>query len=206
MSLTKNGWHLRDAVDLFVTKASELKNTIFLKEKINLKMKVGYSQEKGFYTELDELEENEIRSVLVIVRQFVSDNEPIYLRWICPYLVKFTNDKPSRDYLDYTFNYWKKAIKSGDGIITINKKQYTPEYVLKMYINGYYFHSDPNLYKEYQELSMGWMSGMLIQHLFQSCLLNTIGFIDFVSSYIEHVQEKGYLIIPDTEMKQLNSN
>lgn len=138
-----------EQLELFGRRAVELHSTRFIQsgtlenlsfkfsgEQIGEQFKVQFSMNK-------EIDEEDLRSFLLTFRQFISDNEPIYIHKIFNLCHQFLNDDHLKGELVKARADWNKIMQGQDGLsFTVDEKELTPEYVLRVWINGHYFHND----------------------------------------------------------------
>ena len=105
---------------------------------------------KGMEMEFVHPDEELLRSYLMIFRLFMLKKEPIHLNRIYNICHKVITSEKIRGYLIDSRKHWKESQKSTGIKIKFNNREMTPEYVMDLLINGYYFHNDT---EKYQELS-----------------------------------------------------
>lgn len=131
-----------DKLSLFNHKAEELKRTRLLKNGFNPSITIDYEKMKGVRFDVHEPDEDDLRSFLILFRQFFLKNEPIFLNSI--YTIchqNFTSQKIKEDLIEAK-KIWKKSLKSFGLVYIFNGQELTPEYITDLWINGYYFHND----------------------------------------------------------------
>src|SRR5262249_13833321 len=87
-------------------------------------------------------DEDDLRSFLTIFRKFISDRELVFLYRVYNICQQHITSDTVKGYLIRSREIWKDALKHTGIKLTINRKEFTPEYVTDLWINGYYFHDD----------------------------------------------------------------
>ncbi len=128
---------------LFKTRAEELTCTRLITKGFNPGITIKWKRMQGLRFESREPDEEDLRSFLLTFRQFVSDAEPIFLNRVYNVCEQCLTSDELKGYLHESREEWRKAF-TGAGIkLVYNEKEVTPEYVMDLWINGHYFHSDP---------------------------------------------------------------
>lgn len=88
-------------------------------------------------------DEEDFRSFLLVFRLFILKKDPIFINRIFNDCIRSLPECELRKLFTHAQEEWKKALKGGYMAVIIGNKQITPEYALDLWINGYYFHNDP---------------------------------------------------------------
>lgn len=177
---------------LFISRANELKNKRAIRNGFNTQLKINWDKEKGFITEITQPDEDDLRSFLLLLRQFISDKEPIFLNRIYNLCYKYIDDDDIKSGLIKAREVWKQSqINSGMGLILEND-DFTPEYSTDLWINGYYFHNDEEKRKIIE--SKLHLEQIFIRHQFLNYIISATENIFYVSRMIEYAIEKGKLL------------
>jgi hypothetical protein len=75
-------------------------------------------------------------------RQFVSDEEPVYLYRIYNVCQKNITSDELKGYLIEGRKAWRRSLTHGGFKLVWNDTEFQPEKVLDLWINGVYFHND----------------------------------------------------------------
>jgi hypothetical protein len=96
-------------------------------------------------TSLDEPDAEDFRSYLLTFRQFISEGEPLYLHKIYNLCHRHIADDRCREYLAEARGMWQQISRQGrTGMtLTIDSVELSPADVADLWINGHYFHNDP---------------------------------------------------------------
>ena len=89
-----------------------------------------------------------LRSYLLTFRKFVSKDEPVYISYIHGLCRKhFTSDELHRS-INQCQDGWKRTLENNGVKLVINSKEISPEHLGDLWINGHYFHDDPEKLQE----------------------------------------------------------
>lgn len=152
---TKKSVTDRRQLEMFVERVQELADTRMMRERQLHKYnpRINWDIETGVSVEAEEPDEDDLRSFLLTFRHFVMNDEPTYL-----YKVLNTANKclklenhDRRDFLSKAREEWQKAEVGLEAFI-VDQQHLKAEYVLDLYINGKYFHNDPDYADRLREL------------------------------------------------------
>jgi hypothetical protein len=102
---------------------------------------------------ITELDEEDLRSYLLALREFYADNSEILVININSILYQMVADEEVKSLLARGRAEWNRVRKCYDKVISINDKTLSPEYIYSLYMNGVYFHHDANKIDELSNLS-----------------------------------------------------
>ena len=139
-----SNWSNREHLDLFVFRSAEILNRRVVRSKgLEVNLHLSFDRSTGMRLDSREPDEEDLRSFLMDFRMFISKREPVYLPCIRS-LVEQGLDSSSPLLLDLrkSEEVWKRQYQIGMLGLNLNGKQYSPENVLDLWINGYYFHND----------------------------------------------------------------
>lgn len=132
-----------DQLHLYRARATQLRNSRLIKEGFNPGLTINWNKMQGLRFISKEPDETSLRSFLLTFRQFVSEKEPVCVNRIFNLCHRHLISDKLKEYLIKSRRAWKNSLK-GTGIMLIyNKRELTPEFITDLWINGYYFHSDP---------------------------------------------------------------
>lgn len=86
--------------------------------------------------------EDDLKAYLLTFRQFVLNDEPVFLYRIYNLCMRHLTSAKLKNYLKTSRKIWKDIHKKVGIELVFNKKTLTPEFVTDLWINGYYFHND----------------------------------------------------------------
>ena len=106
-------------------------------------MHLSFDRSKGMRLESQEPDEEDLRSFLMDFRMFISEKEPIFIPRIRSLIEQGLDaSSPLLPALRKSKKLWSQQYKSGLLRLELNGKHYSPEEILDLWINGYYFHND----------------------------------------------------------------
>lgn len=168
----------RQQLELFLKRVNELnQRPIIQKGNLhNLRLRTRIDQ-SGWSYELNDVDgkpvdEEAFRSLLLALRQFISDNEPIFLSKVFKICDRYLTDNAPREGFEKAWRFWRNYLQGKTHIAQIfdGDELLTPPMILDIWINGHYFHNDLEhverleRWKEHLDLLDGYFK-MIIQDL-----------------------------------------
>ncbi len=149
----------RQRLELFVSRSKELQELRLVKQGIKASYEFSWNAADGkFVYTSDEPDEEDFRSFLLLFRQFISNNEPINTNKVFNDCELNLSDAKIIDEIRKLRAEWNRQFRTmSDFEIVIDGKSLTSEYVLDLWINGFYFHNDANKSEKLDELTKGQM-------------------------------------------------
>lgn len=137
---------VREQLELFVERAQQLWDSRVRREglKVSVRMKWAAADEL-LRTTMEEPDAEDFRSYLLTFRQFISEGEPLYLHKIYNLCHQHITDARCREYLAEARKEWQQICTTSDTgmTLTLNSVVMSPADVADLWINGHYFHNDP---------------------------------------------------------------
>jgi hypothetical protein len=157
-----------EQIELFLHWASQLQNTRLLQNMGEHSFSLNFDQAKGLQFKTTTPNEEDLRSFLMVIRRFISNDEPTYFFKLYKLCIARINSDELRKGLMEARNSWQAGLKSDGFGFNYNGHEYTPEEITDLWINGYYFHNDSDklrLLKSLQPLESVLMRFKFITHL-----------------------------------------
>lgn len=126
----------------FHSKAAELRESALLKKRFSTKLTIKMNQINGFSMEVQEPDETDLRSYLLSFRQFFLDGEPVFLNRVYNICLMHLKHEPYKKYLVKSREIWKHTFRQAGIPLLIDNKEISPEYAMKLFLYGHYFHTD----------------------------------------------------------------
>jgi hypothetical protein len=133
-----------DRLGLFVQKARELADTRLLRSGFQSTFSINWDRVAGTTFGLSEVDEDDLRSCLLSLRQFVAPGESINLLAIYNVCQRRLRSDHLKAQLIAARQAWKKCQYDIGMKIVFDDGEWSPELVADLWINGHYFHSDSN--------------------------------------------------------------
>lgn len=178
---------------LFRARVEQLSRTRLIRNGFNPGITIRWDRMQGLRFESREPDEEDLRSFLLTFRQFVSDNEPVFLTRIYNLCQQYLTSDKLKGRLIKSREYWKQVQKNIGIKLVFNKRELTPEYVTDLWINGYYFHNDENKMSMLRRLLPH--ERMLVRNQFLNFLLHATQQIFYVRNIITVALKEGLLKI-----------
>ncbi len=178
-------------LDLFLTRARQLEQTRLIRSKPNSSWKMHFSEDGTMTITTEEPDEEDLRSYLMILRQFVLQKEPIHLGRIHNLLDRRITDDELRGYVTKARDGLKEAAR-GHGIhFQLNDETISPERVADLWINGEYFHNDPEKKQELDRLLPHPV--LMMKHQFVTFVLDLQRVISYTGMIVNHARKHGLI-------------
>ena len=159
-----------EQLEMFSARVEQLRNTRLIRQGFNPAITISWDRMKGLRFQSEEPDEETLRSFLLTFRQFVSNNEPVFLNRVYNLCQRHLSSDQLKGYLVESREAWRQAQRSSGIRLVINNEELTPEFVTDLWINGCYFHSDPEKLSRLKQLLPH--EGMLVRNQFLSYLVD----------------------------------
>lgn len=174
---------------LFVFRAEQLLASRMLRGGFDAGFSINFDRQTGLRFTATEPDEEDLRSFMLTFRQFTSPNEPVHLAKVCNLLEQRLNDAELREAVRGIRAEWKSAQRVGLMAVNIDSRDYKPEHVLDLFVNGYYFHNDAA--KRDLLNSLGPVGQFLARRQFLNLVVDGVRVIGAVSHVITSALEAG---------------
>ncbi|MHB1004253.1 MAG: hypothetical protein ACYC3S_01265 [Chloroflexota bacterium] len=138
---------------LFLVRANALLDTRLVRQYLPHSMSIKFHYRVGLWIEESYPDEDDLRALLTHIRPFMMERESIYLNRIYNLChLRLTSDE-LKGYLIESRKRWLAAFKRGGFGLQVDDKEYTPELVMDLWINGHFFHNDEEKLRALQKLA-----------------------------------------------------
>lgn len=183
-----------ETLDLFKARTEELVGTrLVASGALASNFNINFDRMKGVKFSISNPNEEDLRSFLLTLRQFVSDGEPVFVNRIHNQLWKALSAGSLRDQLAEARQHWKTQRSRGPMALILDGKTLTPEYVLDLWVNGYYFHNDSRKAQALRLLDP--VGAVLVRHAFLDHLIEVTRYVIFLRNVITAGRREGILLI-----------
>ncbi len=135
-----------------MSKVRQLQATRLLQREFGFEVSVSWQRMQATRFEMREPDEDQLRSFLLALRQFVAPGEPICLNGIYNLCNRVIDSDRLKDCLREARRAWRKAFKRGGFDFVVDDRTITPEHIYDLWINGHYFHADEHKRRELERL------------------------------------------------------
>jgi hypothetical protein len=140
-----------DSLKLFHEQIEKINNSRII-EKDSLKGSTHIEiNENGIKAEANLPDDDDLRSLLLLISPLVRTKERINYNEILSILRNRSENNESRSYFDLLQTQYKASLKSGLRY-GANGKEYGDEDIFRLLLNGYYFHSDDDKREKLEDL------------------------------------------------------
>ena len=138
---------------LFIAKSSQLLELEYVKQGGQFEIRLFGDPQDA--TKHSKPEEEHLRSFMLLFRQFLSDSEPIFINRIFNDAIRHLADTELKEVVIKARELWRSHLQCGPFKMKFEGEEITPEGALDLWINGEYFHSDPDKQPQLQRLGAG---------------------------------------------------
>ena len=147
----------REKLELFLKTAEELSKTTLAQTGFGFEYTQRWSRDDGIlHSELQQPDENDLRSFLLTFRKFLAQESDVNLQMIHGIIFRhLQREDPDHDIrrdLGAANSKWRSHLAGSSMKLNINGQDRPPELVITMWINGKYFHDDPEYIEEIEQL------------------------------------------------------
>ena len=143
-----------DRLQLFSSRVKELRDLRLVRAGMEVRFSIHWDYISRFLRyQMPKVDEDDLRSFLLLFRQFVSKGEPIFIDRIFNDCDRYLIDDHLKEQVRKARVEWRRTFNQmGPISMKINDKELTGAYVLDLYINGHYFHNDTEKAAELRRL------------------------------------------------------
>lgn len=188
----------REILELFLERVDELAHTnLATSGGLSIEHHIRYDQTSGLTTELREPDENDLRAYLLTFRQFISEGEPVFIGRIYNLCARlFTDDELKRKVADAR-KHWALAQKYSGMKLVVNGHEYSAAEVCGWFINGQYFHSDPDYRAKIKEMERFPLDREIFRFHFLNFVVEASRHALYLSGIIRYAMREGHFAFVD---------
>jgi hypothetical protein len=193
----------RQKLELFLKMAEELSNTALAKKGLGYHYTQRWSRSDDILrTELQQPDEEDLRSFLMTFRKFVSQGSDVYIQSIHGIIMKhLQREDPDHDvHADFGAmnSKWRKNFAGGFMALNINGQDRPPEVVMTIWINGKYFHDDPDFKEEIEQLEKhDPLTFGIYRTQFLDAIVTTTKYIMYLANNLRYCLHKELLVFDE---------
>lgn len=155
---------IREQLELYTARVEQLWRTRLLQNGLSPSFSMKWDYVQGLRFESSVIDEDDLRSFLLTFRQFISNDEPVFLFRVYNLCYQhFTSDE-LKEYLVKSRETWQQELQRGGIRLNYNGHNLSPEEITRIWINGFYFHNDPEMRRMLESLLPH--ENMLVRHIF----------------------------------------
>lgn len=136
-----------------------------------------------------EPDEENLRSYLLAFRKCVSDKEPVFVNRIFNLAHRHITDDELVEFLAGARQAWKQSMREGTMGFVVNDEQVTPEEFMDLWINGEYFHDDPEKRARLEALA----GVPLSRWMFLSALVDATNLVFYLGNMLRLALRDGHV-------------
>ena len=188
----------RERLELFGQRVIELSERRLVRNGMNTQLNISWDATSQLLSQRTlEPDEEDLRSFLLLFRHFISEKEPLFLNRVMNDCLQFLESSELKEGVKKAKDEWKQVFyKIGAFQIMIDNQKLTGEYVLDLWINGYYFHNDSDKAAEIRRYITN-NDLPIVRMQFLSVLSALTQIIFYVGSVVNYCLRQGLFHIPD---------
>jgi hypothetical protein len=149
----------------FVNRVERLVRTRFVQRSARAAITIEFDVKKGGRMLAEQPDEEEFSAFLGVLRPLISRGERLFIGRIHNILQRRLVDPELKRGLATTYKTWGDAQRASGGVkLVFDGKEWRPDYVADLLINGHYFHDDAH--KEAELAKLGRPEQMFVRHEF----------------------------------------
>lgn len=172
-----------DAIGVFLQKVDELGRTRLIERTTQIGYTLKYDQTAGMSFESREPDEEDLRSFLLTFRRFVAQGDPVNIGRIHNIADRRVTSDDLRRHLREAREHWRRDVQVGGMSLVFNGKQISPEYVADLFINGHYFHDEPDKRAKLVSLTEP-LEYLLVRHHFLNFIVDGARQVFYVANVL----------------------
>jgi len=192
--------HPRDVLGYYLETVEDVRRSQYIVRADPISLKYNWVKGRGLAVTLTEPGEQVLKSFLVDFRKFFLTNDPANFLRVCKIIKRCLKHERYRQYVQEARSYWMESLKK-DGISFIFRgKEYLPEQLYDLWINGKYFHNEPGKRKELRLLED---SGFMVHRAkFQMLLHSAVEQVFYVEKVVRVGLAEGYFHFPIVQQRE----
>ena len=187
---SSTAYNERSQLECFLFRADQLQNTRLIQSGFKPSFSMSYDRMKGVQFSSKTPDDDDLRSFLTILRQFISQEETIHLFKI----YNLCQQRLSNDNLKHNLmkarEIWQRELKRGGISLIFNGRSVTPERITYLCINVFYFHNDSEKMDALRRLKPH--ENMLVKHIFLDHLVEATRNVLYVAFIIKVAFREGF--------------
>ncbi len=183
------GFTPRERLELFIERADELSRTAVIQTEFSPSFHFHFDRRWGAAMANREPDDTSLRAFLLAFRQFISPQEAVYVPGILNVAHRLITSEQLRNELVQAREVWTDNLARSDIRVLENGVAFTPEHVLDLWLNGQYFHSDPDKVRELRRIAP--QTNLLSRHLLASHAIFAARYILFIAYVLRVALREG---------------
>jgi hypothetical protein len=190
----------REKLELFLKLMKEMRDTSLAKKGFSVKHSYRWNKSDGIlHVDLEQPDEDDLRSFLLTLRKILSKNEDAYIQTIHRIFYKRVKRDDMRQDLGAMNSEWRTQLANGGMNINLNGRKLPPEYVVEVWLNGKYFHDDIDYAQELNQLeTVGLVGSTLHRVQFLNAILSTANYALWLASNLDYCLNQDLLDFDNT--------
>jgi hypothetical protein len=174
----------REKLVLFVRRVIEMNESPLALHDIRIGFRLHFGPDSS-YIETEQPTEGAMKEFLLVFRQFISSKEDVDVRRIHGICQRRLIPDEAKQHLRDARDEWQRMLKQNVHTLTVGGRTRGPDEVVDLWINGQYFHNDPDLRDELDRLNQ------LQKELLWQQFVRYVGITGHYINYVSYVVEKG---------------
>ena len=190
-NLGSDGYTDYERIELYRERVTRLLACRLLRAEFKVELSIHFVVNRPVAFTEKPVDEDELSSFLLLLRPLYLKKEPAFVSRVVNICDRRIDSDELRGYLRSARAQWKQALVEGPLRIVIRGKDFTPEYITDLLINGYYFHSDAEKRRELHSIPL--LARPLTRHLFLDHMVVATRYVKYVRDFITVAGRQGVL-------------
>jgi hypothetical protein len=188
---THKGHHRddREKLEFFVRRVDEMGQNRLAQNPVRLGAHINLGPD-GMSIEIEQPDEEAVRSFLLDFRQLTSDNEDIFVNRVYGICQRRLNREDIKQHLRNARVAYHQTLGERCHTLNVAGRTRTPKDIAHLWLNGYYFHSDADLRNELDGLDVN--QRWLLSNLFVVYVVITSGYMNHVRNIVAQGLDEGW--------------
>jgi len=180
-----------EAIRMFLERVQRVEGNSIVRQQVGSQLQVSWRQGEPLRFQSTEPNEESLGALLLVLRPLVVLGESINLGAIFDIGERRLRTDDHRRALREGREAWRIAQRKGMLALRINERDLSPEYVMRLWINGYYFHAEPALEAELR--GMAGPGRTLSKHVFLDYIYRALECVIWTASVLQDAIDRDVL-------------
>jgi hypothetical protein len=174
---------------MFLDRVRRVEASTIVQREVGTKLEISWRQGQPWRFQTTEPSDELLKALLMDLWPLVVLGESVNLRTICDICERRLRTDDHRRALREGREAWRTAQRKGAFALRINERDLPPEHVMRLWINGWYFHSEPALEAELQGLMPE--GQILSRHIFLDYIYRGVECVIWTASVLQDAIARG---------------
>lgn len=160
-----------------------------------------WDEQTGLHFELEQPDEDDLRSYLMTFRHFISEREPVFISSIYSICSRCLTDDELKDIIAKAQEHWKYTLAHAGIQLVVNGRAIAASEVCDWWINGTYFHNDPDHQARLETMQRFPLDHSIFRFVFLNFVIEASHHIAHLRNHILIALQRGACHFDDEESR-----